>query len=97
MDGYTNFKINGPEKQLSPSMCDFCCKVFPNRYVRNFHVNNLHNIGMFYTCYICLTNPEVDKSEIYYNMFVRPLPTQRRVPRRKNYSAHYYLDTQYTV
>ena len=66
MDACTNFKISGTKKQLSPSKCDFCCKVFHNRYVRDFHVNNFHNIGMFYTCYICLSNPEVDESDIYY-------------------------------
>ena len=66
MDAHTSFKLTGPKEQLSPSKCAFCCKVFHNRYERDFHVNNLHNVGMFYTCYICVSNPEAGESEIYY-------------------------------
>ena len=50
----------------SNARCDICRDFFCNRYVRDFHMNHVHNLQLYYTCYQCEDSPEEEESNIYF-------------------------------
>ena len=49
------------------SQCDECGKMFLNNYIRDFHQVHIHKNMIFYTCYICDGNTDIEESEMYFS------------------------------
>ena len=80
------------KETLTLSNCDVCGKVFHNIYVRDFHVKNLHNMEIFYTCYVCVSNPEADESEMYHKCLYSLYIHKQGVHGENNQSLNCYID-----
>ena len=52
------------EKESSKCLC--CPLSFANKYIRDYHMTNIHNLQLQYMCYECENNTDLDESDIYF-------------------------------
>ena len=95
MNAHMELNSTYPKEKDSPSKCELCSKVFHNRYVRDFHVNNLHYMGymgLFYTCYICRSKSEADEFEVYHKDVYSLFRHKDVFHEENNTTLHLYID-----
>ena len=89
---HEQFKEKDGKESHPSSRCNLCGKDFLNRYVRDFHINNVHCTGLKYTCYICEENPEASESDIYFNCVYTLHMHKHRIHEENGYTIYCFLD-----
>ena len=92
MEIRNSIKSGEVKELISSSKCDICSKVFVDRYLRDFHMINLHCPGMYYTCYKCVSNTDVDETEIYFKSLYNLYMHKYEFHDEKGYNFQHYLD-----
>ena len=70
---YNEYKLSFKPK------CFVCRKTFENPYIRDFHINMIHCMGLNYTCYSCERYDLDDETEEPYFPNIIDLHEYRRV------------------